>query len=67
MASPNKKDPSANDLEVLCRHCGRALSEFLHEMEEHNAEVVCPSCGKKHVGKNRAGDDPPGTAPTGKD
>jgi uncharacterized Zn finger protein (UPF0148 family) len=34
------------NLEELCQHCGQALSNFLHQMEEHNAEVVCPSCGK---------------------
>ena len=34
--------------EVLCKHCGQALSAFLREMEEHNAKVVCPSCGKEH-------------------
>ena len=34
--------------EVLCKHCGQALSAFLQEMQEHNAKVVCPTCGKEH-------------------
>ena len=37
---------SNEDIDALCRHCGQALKTFLQEMEEHNAEVVCPSCGK---------------------
>lgn len=38
---------SDESIEALCKHCGQALTDFLHEMEEHNAEVVCPACGKK--------------------
>jgi predicted sulfurtransferase len=52
MRDAKEKDAGSNDLEVLCRHCGHALSKFLHQMEEHNAEVVCPSCGTKHDGDN---------------
>lgn len=37
---------SDQNLEDLCQHCGQALSTFLHQMEHHNAEVVCPTCGK---------------------
>ena len=37
---------SNDDIDAICRHCGQALKTFLHEMEEHNAEVVCASCGK---------------------
>jgi len=37
---------SDENLEALCKHCGQALSTFLHQMEQHNAEVVCPSCGR---------------------
>jgi uncharacterized Zn finger protein (UPF0148 family) len=39
---------SEPNLDELCHHCGQTLSNFLHQMEEHNAEVVCPSCGKRH-------------------
>jgi len=35
-------------IDVLCKHCGQAFSAFLHQMEEHNAKVVCPACGKEH-------------------
>ena len=62
MPQENKKntnDASAST-EPLCRNCGRALTEFLHEMEEHNAEVVCPDCGKKHE------PHPPASNPLGK-
>lgn len=34
----------------LCDHCGQTLEHFLNQMEEHNLEVVCPSCGKVLVG-----------------
>lgn len=40
------KMASNSNIESLCQHCGTALSDFLHQMEHHNAEVVCPSCGK---------------------
>jgi predicted RNA-binding Zn-ribbon protein involved in translation (DUF1610 family) len=30
----------------LCDHCGQTLEHFLNQMEEHNLDVVCPSCGK---------------------
>ncbi|HUB02627.1 MAG TPA: hypothetical protein VL983_08070 [Terriglobales bacterium] len=33
----------------LCDHCGQTLEHFLNQMEEHNLEVVCPSCGKTLV------------------
>ena len=36
-------------VDLLCQDCGQALSEFLHEMAEHNAKVAtCPKCGKVH-------------------
>jgi len=52
----------------LCDHCGQTLEHFLNQMEEHNLEVVCPSCGTpqggaKHVheaGDNVGGSDSPG-------
>ena len=53
-----RKDTSGSGADPLCRNCGRALTEFLHEMEEHNAEVVCPDCGNKHGAGN-----PPAAAP----
>jgi uncharacterized Zn finger protein len=40
---------SDEKIDLLCKHCGQALSAFLHEMADHNAEVTtCPSCGKIH-------------------
>jgi uncharacterized Zn finger protein len=47
---------SAENIDLLCNHCGQAFSAFLHEMADHNAKVTCPSCGKIHDGK------PPKTA-----
>ena len=41
----------STDKTELCERCGQALSDFLHQMEEHNAKVVCPSCGKEHDAK----------------
>jgi uncharacterized Zn-finger protein len=37
---------NANKEEVFCKDCGEALTTFLREMADHNAEVVCPHCGK---------------------
>ena len=31
---------------AFCKGCGEALTIFLREMADHNAEVVCPHCGK---------------------
>jgi uncharacterized Zn-finger protein len=31
---------------VFCKGCGETLRIFLQGMAEHNAEVVCPHCGK---------------------
>jgi DNA-directed RNA polymerase subunit RPC12/RpoP len=42
---------SDDKVDLLCKHCGQAFSAFLHEMADHNAKVVCPSCGKRHDGK----------------
>jgi len=47
---------SADQIDLLCKHCGQTFSAFLHEMADHNAKVTCPSCGKPHDGK------PPKTA-----
>jgi len=55
-----------NDIDKpLCDHCGQTLENFLNQMEEHNLEVVCPSCGKtqsglKHV--HEEGDNGGGSA-----
>ena len=36
-------------IDALCEGCGQEFSEFLKQMEEHNAKVVvCPKCGKVH-------------------
>jgi len=49
---------SADQIDVSCKRCGQALSAFLHEMAEKNAQVVypnysesrddvvCPNCGQ---------------------
>ncbi|MGA2201336.1 MAG: hypothetical protein ABSG40_05175 [Terriglobales bacterium] len=42
---------SEEKVDLLCADCGQAFSAFLHEMADHNAKVVCPSCGKAHDGK----------------
>ena len=39
---------SSESLEVLCKHCGQTLTDFLRKMQAHNAKVVCPACGKAH-------------------
>jgi DNA-directed RNA polymerase subunit RPC12/RpoP len=31
---------------LVCAQCGQAFAAFLTDMAEHNAEVVCPRCGK---------------------
>jgi len=41
------KIPQSDKVDALCKDCGKTFSEFLHKMEEQNAKVVCPSCGKK--------------------
>ena len=48
-----------NDInKPLCDHCGQTLENFLNQMEEHNLEVVCPSCGKTvRGGKNEEADE----------
>ena len=47
---PSNRLADNKNPDSLCLHCGQALAEFLHEMEHHNAEVVCPSCGKPQEG-----------------
>jgi len=42
----SKNAPSDNRVDTLCNDCGKTFSKFLHDMEEQNAKVVCPSCGK---------------------
>ena len=37
---------NVNEDSVLCRGCGETMATFLREMAVHNAEVVCPHCGK---------------------
>ncbi len=35
---------SNDSIELLCNHCGKTFSAFLHEMADQNAKVVCPDC-----------------------
>ena len=42
----SNKANADDKIDLLCKHCGQAFSTFLHQMEEHNAKVTCPSCGK---------------------
>ncbi len=63
---------SDESLDALCKHCGQTLTNFLHQMEEHNAEVVCPSCGKsQHNGAAQKADATPnlpaGSTPASRD
>jgi len=39
---------NANEDNVFCKGCGEALTTFLREMADHNAEVVCPHCGRRY-------------------
>jgi uncharacterized Zn-finger protein len=38
-----------NEDDVFCKGCSEVLTAFLREMADHNAEVVCPHCGKTHT------------------
>jgi uncharacterized Zn-finger protein len=40
---------NSNEDNVFCKGCGEMLTTFLREMAEHNAEVVCPDCGKVYT------------------
>jgi len=40
---------NVNEDDVLCKGCGESLTTFLREMADHNAEVVCPHCGKVYT------------------
>lgn len=44
----NESEQRGDRVGALCNECGKTFSEFLHEMEQQNAKVVCPSCGKEH-------------------
>lgn len=37
-------DASKDSIELLCHHCGKTFSTFLHQMADKNAKVVCPNC-----------------------
>jgi len=55
---------SAEQIDLLCNHCGQAFSAFLHEMADHNAKVTCPSCGKIHDGNPPKAAKPVARAPS---
>jgi uncharacterized Zn-finger protein len=40
---------NANEDNVFCKGCGETLTTFLLEMADHNAEIVCPHCGKTYT------------------
>lgn len=40
---------NANEDNVFCKGCGETLRVFLSQMADHNAEVVCPHCGKVYT------------------
>ncbi|MGB9196284.1 MAG: hypothetical protein WCB53_05080 [Terriglobales bacterium] len=44
----NQESSNSQSIETLCNHCGQVFSTFLHQMEEQNAKVTCPICGKDH-------------------
>ena len=35
---------SNDSIELLCNHCGKTFSAFLHRMATKNAKVACPNC-----------------------
>jgi DNA-directed RNA polymerase subunit RPC12/RpoP len=37
---------SAQEAVLKCKKCGQVFSAFLEQMADHNAQVVCPGCGK---------------------
>ena len=39
----------AKEDNVFCKGCSETLKTFLGEMADHNAEVVCPHCGKVYT------------------
>ena len=43
-ANMNSANVSNDSIELLCNHCGKTFSAFLHEMADQNAKVVCPDC-----------------------
>jgi len=43
----SKTEQTGDKVDTLCKDCGKTFSEFLQKMEEQNAKVVCPSCGKE--------------------
>jgi DNA-directed RNA polymerase subunit RPC12/RpoP len=57
---------SANDLDLLCEHCGQAFSQFMHELAAKNAKVVCPHCNTSSVGKPAKAANPVADAPSPK-
>jgi hypothetical protein len=35
---------SKDSIGLLCNHCGKTFSAFLHQMADQNAKVACPDC-----------------------
>jgi DNA-directed RNA polymerase subunit RPC12/RpoP len=48
---------SNDSIELLCNHCGKTFSAFLHQMADKNAKVACPDCreGDCRPAKAKAG------------
>jgi len=44
----SEETTSVESTDLPCTNCGQTLSAFLHQMQEHNAKIVCPACGKEH-------------------
>jgi hypothetical protein len=57
MTGTNVSDDS---IELLCNHCGKTFSAFLHGMADRNAKVVCPNCRE---GDCKPAKTAPGAAP----
>ena len=48
-----------DQIDLLCENCGQALSDFLQQMAEKNAKVVCPNCAGSDDHTNEKANRPP--------